>query len=488
MAILFSLIFGIGKAAERRILAIFVLMKKFRTNTSVIIGAAIITFALNIFYLVSLYRSIAESVKRDVVAAIAGMDVDELWHRAIVYSGKSDVPHGTISSSMKTGSATVVTEKVDIQGNKKEVNRRQLIRAEPFTNQLMTEMSVQMHRQMDGLLPIDIADADSILRCRLAERGVSPEFVAVEVVDSLGNIMVNNPKMDNAVSGLDVFRMSYGAERYYGYQVYITPLTRQILHEMSGVIITTFLLIAIFAVGFWYLLHMVARLRSIEEMKDNFTSNMTHELKTPITIAYSANDALLNFDTENNPAKREAYLRIALKQLKKLGELVENILAVSMERRQTMKLHIERFNIVPVIREIIAAQQMRSEKEIRLQLSPESDEIEVEADKMHFSNIMNNLIDNAVKYSGSSVEITIACSPAGISVKDNGIGISSKNLPHIFDKFYRVPQGNIQDVRGYGIGLYYVEQMVRKFGWHISVASRLGKGTTFTVKFNNNVR
>ncbi len=153
-----------------------------------------------------------------------------------------------------------------------------------------------------------------------------------------------------------------------------------------------------------------------------------------------------------------------------------------------MKLHIEQFNIVPVIREIVAAQQTRSEKEIMLQLCPESEQIEMEADKVHFTNIMNNLIDNAIKYSGSSVEIKIACTRSGISVKDNGIGISSKNLPHIFEKFYRVPHGNIQDVRGYGIGLYYVEQMVRKFGWSLSVASRPEKGTTFTINFSNHGR
>jgi len=92
---------------------------------------------------------------------------------------------------------------------------------------------------------------------------------------------------------------------------------------MAGVIITTLILIIIFAVGFWYLLHIVAKLRSIEEMKNDFTNNMTHKLKTPIAIAYSANDVLLSYNTGNNSAKRNAYLRIALKQLKKLGELVE---------------------------------------------------------------------------------------------------------------------------------------------------------------------
>ncbi len=464
------------------------LVKKFKTNTTIIIGAAIAAFALNIFYLVSLYRSIAEDVRREVLSAMADMNVDELWQRAIVYGEKKDVPHGTINSSLKPGTATIVTKETDRRGNEREINRRELVQAEPFTNQMMAEMSDQMHRQMDGLFPMGIADADSILRCRLSERGIFPEFVAVEVVDSLGNVIVANPKLDLTERDLDLFQMPYGAERYYSYRVYITPLLRQILHEMAGVIVTTFVLIVIFAVGFWYLLHTVAKLRSLEEMKDDFMGNMTHELKTPIAIAYSANDALLNFDAEHDPTRREAYLRIALKQLGKLGELVENILAVSMERRRTMKLHIERFDVVPLIREIVVAQETRGEKHIELHFCPESDHIEVRADKAHFANVMNNLIDNAIKYSGSSVEILIACTRTGISVKDDGIGISSKHLPHIFEKFYRVPHGNIQDVRGYGIGLYYVRQILRKFGWDISAASRLEKGTTFTINFNNNGR
>ena len=107
----------------------------------------------------------------------------------------------------------------------------------------------------------------------------------------------------------------------------MTPLISHIVSEMSGVIITVFLLFVAFALAFWYLFRTVSKMRTLEEMKDDFVSNMTHELKTPIAIAYSANDALLNYDTDNDPDKRKKYLMIANKQLKRLGELVENILA-----------------------------------------------------------------------------------------------------------------------------------------------------------------
>ena len=210
---------------------------------------------------------------------------------------------------------------------------------------------------------------------------------------------------------------------------------------------------------------------------------MTHELKTPIAIAYSANDALLNYDTANDPQKKVTYLNIANKQLKRLGELVENILAMSMERRKTMKLKPEEIRLYSFVDEIAAAQRMRGEKNISINVNID-DNIMVEADRTHLANVLNNLIDNAIKYSGDSVEITITGNIQELSVRDNGIGIPSKSIPYLFNKFYRVPHGNRQDVRGYGIGLYYVKSILDKMGWTIEVKSTEGEGSVFTIKFS----
>ena len=207
-------------------------------------------------------------------------------------------------------------------------------------------------------------------------------------------------------------------------------------------------------------------------------------MKTPISIAYSANYALLNYDTVNDPQKKVTYLNIANKQLKRLGELVENILAMSMERRNTMKLKPETIHLQSFIDEISAAQRMRSDKKITINVDVDKD-VSVEADKTHLSNILNNLIDNAIKYSNDSVEITISGNDKEISVADNGIGIPSKSIPYLFNKFYRVPHGNRQDVRGYGIGLYYVKSILDKMGWNIDVKSKEKEGSIFTIKISN---
>lgn len=459
-------------------------MKKFKIITTIIISSAVIVFMLNIIYLLSLYNSIAEDVERDVIAAMVDMDIDELWQRVIVFQEYNGVQYHTIQGSLQAGSDTIVMKESDKEGNTREVNRRQLVQAQPFANQMMTEMSDQMHQQMDAFFPININDTDSILRCRLAERGINPDFVAVEIVDSLGKTIISNSKLDNHSTAVDVFRMPYGLN-HCSYQVYMTPLLRHIIHEMAGVIITTFLLIIIFSAGFWYLLHTVNKLRSIEEMKDDFVSNMTHELKTPISIAYSANDALLNFDTPNDPERRKVYLNIAIKQLKRLGELVESILAMSMERRKSLTLKSERISLPELANEIVESQRMKAGKDISINVKVE-DNVIVSTDRTHLSNVLNNLIDNAIKYSGNSVEILISIDKDKISVADNGIGIPAKSLPFIFDKFYRVPHGNRQDVRGYGIGLYYVRNILEKMGWGIAVKSHEGKGSVFTIKFNSN--
>ena len=156
-----------------------------------------------------------------------------------------------------------------------------------------------------------------------------------------------------------------------------------------------------------------------------------------------------------------------------------------MERRKTMKLKPETIRLGPFTEEIAAAQRMRGGKQIEIEVEADGD-VCVEADRTHLTNVLNNLIDNAIKYSGESVRIVVGLDSNGISVSDNGIGIPQKSLPYIFNKFYRVPHGNRQDVRGYGIGLYYVKSILDKMGWSIDVKSKTGEGSVFTIKFGKN--
>ncbi len=470
-------------------------MKRFKTISTTFIVVIAVIFICNVYYLVSLYNSIRSNVERDVMTALADADIDDMWERAdranraavaakqaYIENGDSITEQARSVSGIKDEEGNFVTTSTNQKGET-TVNKTALRRDRSYSNQMVNDMSRQMHEAMDPFVDFNLTIMDSIVTERLADRHIYPDFVAAEVIDSEANILRGNSHIRKNRSSYDVFSLCFNPEAGMYYRVYMTPLTRHIMSEMSGVIITIFLLMIAFSLAFWYLFRTVSRLRTIEEMKDDFVSNMTHELKTPIAIAYSANDALLNYDTSNDPDKKTKYLTIANKQLKRLGELVENILAMSMERRKAMKLRPEDIPLREFVEEIAAAQRMRGDKNITINVNV-ADNIIVEADRTHLANVLNNLIDNAIKYSDESVEISISCDNNELSVRDNGIGIPSKSIPYLFNKFYRVPHGNRQDVRGYGIGLYYVKSILDKMGWDIKVNSVEGKGSIFTIKFS----
>lgn len=461
----------------------FAIMKRFRSISSLFIGIIAVIFAFNVFYLVQLYSSIRYTVQRDVMSALADSDVDEMWVRIEKHKSISVQPAKRTTVTTAGNTKSTIWTKTRFSDGQVSSKAFELEQKENFTNKFFGEVIKQLHSVIDSKLPVDLTVVDSILSKKLADRLIHPDFVSVEVIDSAGAVV--HPSSRQPAGSYDEFVYQFNSDSGHFYRARISPLTGQIMHRMAGVIVTVLLLLVAFSLAFWYLMRTVSRLRSLEEMKDDFVNNMTHELKTPIAIAYSANDAMLNYDIGNNPEKREAYLRIANRQLKRLGELAENILAMSMERRKTMILNLETVQLRPLIDDIAAAHRMRTEKAINITANV-PDSIGVTADRVHLGNVLNNLIDNAIKYSNDSVTIGISADSSGISVTDNGIGIPSKSLPFVFDKFYRVPHGDTAEIRGYGIGLYYVRSIVEKMGWTVSVSSRAGRGSVFTIKFQAN--
>lgn len=468
-------------------------MKRFKTISTTFIVVITVIFSCNVYYLISLYNSIRTDVERDVMTALADADIDDLMYRAGRAQALAsnvqmqedieeyNAPRKAEASTYKDENGQLISVRTEADGTVIE-ERAMLSENSSYSNQMVDAMSRQFHAIMDKYIPYDMEVMDSVLYNQLSNRFIYPDFLCVEVVNSNDSVICGNPKF-NGESGLDSFSFNINPDEGIYYKAYMTPLTRHILSQMFGIIITVFLLMVAFSLAFWYLFRTVSRLRTIEEMKDDFVSNMTHELKTPIAIAYSANDALLNYDTTNDPDKKTKYLTIANKQLKRLGELVENILAMSMERRKTMKLRPEDIQLREFVEEIAAAQRMRGDKDITINVNiPENTTIE--ADRAHLANVLNNLIDNAIKYSRDSVEITVTGDSHDLSVRDNGIGIPSKSIPYLFNKFYRVPHGNRQDVRGYGIGLYYVKSILDKMGWDIEAKSTEGEGSVFTIKYS----
>ena len=269
------------------------------------------------------------------------------------------------------------------------------------------------------------------------------------------------------------------------YTVYFAPLQKHILQQMAGIVATSSAILALMIFLIWYLLHWVGKLRSIEQMKDDFTHNMTHELKTPVAVAFSAADSMLRYYDQSDDARNKQFLKIIMQRLSYLSGMIENILSMSMERFKTMKLNIESVAVKPIVEDVAGMMELKANKPVKIDIDI-PDNLSIQADSLHFGNIISNLIDNAIKYSGNSVNIAIKANAGSMTIEDNGIGIDKENLPFIFDKFYRVTSGDRYEVGGYGLGLFYVKQIITLMDWDIKATSKPGQGTKFTIRFDGN--
>lgn len=443
-------------------------MKHFRLILTSIRIIVTLLFAGNVFFMVQLYNSIKERYISDVEQSLSRADqietVDRIVDAGLV--GDDDVVWLSIGLQKSDVGSAMDTEQL------REMDYSQGFRR--VDKQIMSMIAQHLHdgSYSDRIGEPDVSKMEEAFRRDLNFSGYYPKEVYIVPTD--GTLECSS----------DLWEIKYRVNDELVYSAFISPLTGNILREMGGVILTSALIALFLTFGFWYLLHVIARQRTIEEMKDDFTNNMTHELKTPIAIAYAANDSLLQFPDPKDEERTKKYLTAALDQLSKLSGLVESILAMSMERRKNLTMTKEEIHLKEFLTNIIEQQKLKADKPCEIFLECQEDAT-VEADPTHFSNVIGNLIDNSIKYSGESVNIIIKADAKGVSIADNGIGIPEKSLPEIWNKFYRVPHGNRTDVRGYGIGLFYVKSIIDKHGWSIGVESKSGKGSKFTIKFSN---
>ena len=246
----------------------------------------------------------------------------------------------------------------------------------------------------------------------------------------------------------------------------------------------SFLFIILIALSFYYVIIKAFKLKKLSDIKNDFIDNMTHELKTPISTISLACEAMID-----SKDKKVDYVNIIDEENKRLGSQVERVLNIARTEKETYKLDRYPVNIHDIIHESVNIFKFKVEKKdgkIIKKLNANSPIIK--GNKDHLINVFNNLIENAYKYSDEKpiiiIESSNNSSSLEISIKDNGIGIKKSNIDKIFDKFYREPQGNIHNVKGFGLGLSYVKNIVNKLGASILVKSKYGSGSTFTLRFN----
>jgi two-component system, OmpR family, phosphate regulon sensor histidine kinase PhoR len=238
--------------------------------------------------------------------------------------------------------------------------------------------------------------------------------------------------------------------------------------------------------SFWLIYRSLRQQQRLAILKNDFISNITHELKTPIATVSVAIEALRNFNALQNPQLTKEYLDISKNELNRLTILVDKVLKMAIFEQTAPELRFETFNFSEMVAQIIDSMKLQFEKyNANVHLITNDEVITMNGDRIHLTSVIYNLLDNALKYSKENPEINIHIKSQNgqlqLAVQDNGIGIPGEYKNRIFEKFFRVPTGDVHNVKGYGLGLNYVSSVVKQHGGSIEVESEAAEGSTFTV-------
>lgn len=470
-------------------------------------------FAYQAYWLVGLYDTMHTRMRRDVQEAVRVADYEEMMHRIRVLRQRKDVKHGQIDVTVDADTRThhiSVRSKTKVKNKSKAAQQEEgnaMVAAVVPDHNLSTMlhdsdnmlefglyMQQGIHSSLDNMLDIDPSHFDSLLTTKLDSLGLDTLHhtmllhhytVYQDSTWTITDTIYTAGPARGTVYG-DTVRLELTPHHSTAYEVWLPPYRMAVLAQMRGILATSMVILVVLGLVFWYLIRTLIRLRTLDEMKTDFTNNMTHELKTPIAVAYAANDALLNFGALDDREKARHYLAVSQQQLRRLGDMVEQILTVSMKRRRAT-LHPEPVDVAAVVGHLAEEHRMKATRPVAIRVDV-AEGLRLTTDRQHFSNIVSNLMDNAVKYSEGRAEVTVTARRTGrrveLSVADKGVGIAADKLRYVFDKFYRVPHGNLHDVKGYGLGLYYVKTMTEKLGGTVTVESQPGKGSTFKLSFD----
>jgi two-component system phosphate regulon sensor histidine kinase PhoR len=253
--------------------------------------------------------------------------------------------------------------------------------------------------------------------------------------------------------------------------------------------LTSILFTIIIIAAFFLTVRTMLRQKKLGEIKNDFINNMTHEFKTPLATISLAVDAMKNEKVLSDREKIRYFSSIIKEENQRMNRQVETILKASQLEKQEAELNLKPMHVHEVIKDVVDNFALQlGEKQGQAELLLEASQDLINADEVHFSNLVNNLVDNAVKYAKENTPLRIKITTHSnekniiIKVEDNGIGMSKETVKRVFERFYRAHTGNIHNVKGFGLGLSYVKTMVQAHEGQISVESTLGKGSTFTLQ------
>ena len=396
---------------------------------------------------------------------------------------------GNVSSIPKILDSIFITDTIEFEFNDEKITPKKSTKYKPEVQRL--KINSDSLKFIKGIQSVAIAlnnddinfnRLDSIFTNQLSKKGIkTPHYLVLLEKD----IKVGGSNKAKDIE-LSLFSNSKSTFLRPGQNLraYYKDPTIQALKKSSTGILLSFLLSISVIFCLIYLLKIISNQKELAEIKNDLINNITHEFKTPIATISTAVEAIESFNVLDNKEKTKQYAAISAFQLKKLHQMVEKLLETATLDSESLMLQKEPTNIVDLIAKIAKKFELLTKKEINFKTNIDSKILKI--DRFHFENAISNLVDNAIKYGGDSIEVNLnsVLNVTEISVADNGKGIDKSQQERIFDKFYRVPKGNTHDVKGFGIGLYYTQKIIEKHNGSINISSNFDN-TIFKLQIPN---
>ncbi|PJJ80224.1 sensor histidine kinase [Mucilaginibacter auburnensis] len=363
------------------------------------------------------------------------------------------------------------------------------------TNTSMKNLMADYQRAGEPLKNrIDRTWIDSLLRLELESRNIDVPF-NYDVTNANGDSLIYTSIADGKkpfFTGDNIYKTAIFNKDVVNdpgmLKVSFPDKNSLILGRMKASMATTAGLIFVLIFCFGYTVTSIIRQKKISEMKTDFINNMTHEFKTPVSTIMIASESLRDPEINSDKSRVNRLANIIYEENARLGNHIERVLNVARIDKNDFKLENKPVNINDLISVVLDSMELKLQKcDAELTLELEAEHPVIIADELHFSNVLYNLVDNAIKYSEGKPKITINSfnknGQVVIKVADEGIGMSRDQQTKIFEQFYRIPTGNVHNVKGFGLGLSYVNTIVKRLNGSISVRSEKDKGSEFELKF-----
>jgi len=330
-----------------------------------------------------------------------------------------------------------------------------------------------------------VSEIDSACKIAFRKEGLVIPFT-VKKSDSIfhqGRMNADEPAFRN--------KITIGFSHPVTYEVHTGNAFTYLMKKLTSPVLFSVFLISITILSFVLLYRNLLKQKKLTEIKNEFISNITHELKTPIATVGVAIEALRNFNAINNPQRTKEYLDISQNELHRLSLLVDKVLKLSMFEKKEVDLKYEPVNMKDIVEEVVSSMKLQIEKNHAAVTVNQEGDTSLQGDRLHLVSVIYNLLDNALKYGNGNIAIKIEMKEAGdqviLNVSDNGVGIPPEYKEKVFEKFFRIPSGDKHNTKGYGLGLSYVAHVIKKHNGKIEVESQPGLGTKFIIilpKFN----